>query len=176
MRRRSGATPSSSALPSIFAFADVAASSAWAGVIPSRVIQTSSRTFVPWANTPTSLPQPMVTPSASALRKPRSAICMDSVESDCPGTSPRKYSLIASGAASVGRKATPFSRISANVSREPPYPCSIVCTPAEAARCIASSVIACTATGRPRSCATDTAARSSSSQNVGRISPAGPVR
>ena len=59
-----------------------------------------------------------------------------------------------------------------NTSGVPPSPCSIVSTPASAARRIASAELAWAATGRPASCAAATSAASSAAENAGTGSPA----
>ena len=53
----------------VFALPNVADRSAASGVIPYSTIPSSSRTFSPWANTPTSPPKQMLTPAASAALK-----------------------------------------------------------------------------------------------------------
>jgi len=69
--------------------------------------------------------------------------------------------------ASVGQSATPRSFIKRNTSGVPPSPCSIVSTPASAARRIPSAVVACAATGMLALFAVSTTSLISSSENVG---------
>jgi hypothetical protein len=116
--------------------------------------------------TPTSLPQPIVTPFAIASLKARIAFCTRTDRSE-PRKPLSKYSAYASSAVSVGKYATPCSFISLKTSSVPPYPCSIVSTPASVARRIPSAVVACAATGRPALCASSTSVFNSSSVNVG---------
>jgi imidazolonepropionase-like amidohydrolase len=92
-----------------------------------------------------------------------------------PRRQPR-YERIASPAATVGHSTMPFSAISRNTWGVPPSPCSIDSTPATAARRMPSAVLACATTGRPLLRATSTMCVSSSTVNVGRLSPLGPQR
>ena len=84
---RPGATrPNTACWRRIFAATSVAACSACAGVMPSATIAAGSRQFSPCANTPTSLPLPIVTPSFSAVRNACADSCMAGVGADWPGT------------------------------------------------------------------------------------------
>jgi hypothetical protein len=102
-------------LPRIAALTVVAARNASVGVMPSLTIHSSSRALLPCANTPTSLPLPMITPTLRASLKACAACAMPAV-----GVVPRtcfwKYSPIASGAVRVGMYAVPRSAIRRNVA------------------------------------------------------------
>jgi hypothetical protein len=54
--------------------------------MPARTMASSSRQLVPWAKTPTSLPQPIVTPAFFAVWKARADRLMPSVSGVFPGT------------------------------------------------------------------------------------------
>ena len=88
-------------LPGLASLDTVAARIASIGDMPSLTIQVSSRALVPCANTPTSLPLPMVTPTLRASAKARAACCMAGVGAP-PRTCFWKYSPVASGAVRVG--------------------------------------------------------------------------
>src|SRR5262249_154707 len=118
------------------------------------------------ANTPASLPHTTVTPASSAALKEARLERSAAGSGPLPGFQPR-YLLIASAAASVGHNTTPRLASRRNTSASPSSPCSMVATPARAARRIPSLVRACAPTGHPAERAVSTICFSSSTENVG---------
>ena len=129
----------------------------------------SSRAFSPCGNVPTSLPLMIVTPASSAALKLAFFRCAAGESGLAGGQGPAPAVI-------VGHSATWCSTISLNTSGVPSPPCSIVSTPASAARRIPSAVFAWTATGTPALFAVSTASFSSSIENVGREPAIGPQR
>ncbi len=123
--------------------------------MPYSTMASSSRTLSPCVNTPTSPPNTIVTPEASAALK---LACLSVTRGTVftPFFQPSKYTAYASAAAIVGQYATPFCFMSWNTASVPWSPCSIVRTPASVARVMPSGVIACATTGRPAPLATFT--------------------
>src|SRR5262245_6340352 len=102
----------------------------------------------------------IVTPASSAALKLAFLRCAAGESGFAGGHGPAPAVI-------VGQNATLCSTINLKISGVPSPPCSIVATPASAARRMPSAVLACTATGTPALFAVSTASFISSTENVG---------